>query len=379
MTRFALYYFFFFVTFGVITPYFQVFLAARGFNTTDVGLLQGVFGLAGALGSVAVGHLADRLGKRRMLLWVCMLVSLAALAPMNWLSHFWLVAPLTVLFGVAYRSTIPLADALAASELDDPARQYGRVRAMGSLGFIVMLLVIWGFGLIDKNSSTSILACFAVTTAIALPFMPALPDSHKAAHHRAVSGYGDFDRSFWLLMAVIFLCQLGMASHYAFFSLFLTEAYDVASPGVIWSVGALCEVPMLFCAGFFLRRLGVVGMLTCSLLAVAIRLSLYATALPLAAIVAAQCLHAFTFGMSHTAAIDFIRRKVPRARQGLAMTIYISIVVGLAQTIGAAGGGLLVTHTGYRRMYLIYAAAPLAGLVLLWIGRKRLALSDATR
>lgn len=379
MIRFALHYFFFFSTYAVITPFFQVFLRARGFDESQVGVLQAIFALAGALGSVGVGHLADRFGMRRTLLLGSLVASAAALAPMSWLGAdtFGLVALLVAMFGITYKSTIPLADALAASELADPTHEYGRARAAGSLGFIVMLWIIWIFNLIDKTSSTSILICFLVTGAISLPFMRALPDRHKAAAHKETRGSGHFDTGFWLLMGVVFLGQLGMASHYSFFSLFLDDVYHVDNPGWIWSLGAFFEMPMLFCGGLLLRRLGVTGMLACSLIAIAIRMSVYAAAPPLAAIVAAQGLHAFTFGMSHTAAIELIRRKVPRARQGLAMTLYASIVLGMAQMVGAAAGGYLVESRGYSVLYLVYAAPPLIGLALLLIGRRTLAAHAA--
>ena len=53
MTRFAVYYFVFFTSWAVITPFFQTFLDARGFDKPQVGLLLGA-------GLVALGVWLER-------------------------------------------------------------------------------------------------------------------------------------------------------------------------------------------------------------------------------------------------------------------------------------------------------------------------------
>ena len=38
-----------------------------------------------------------------------------------------------------------------------------------------------------------------------------------------------------------------------------------------------------------------------------------------------QLLHSMTFGLFHAASIEFLRRKVPAARRGMAMALYMSL------------------------------------------------------
>ncbi len=376
MLRFGLHYFFVFTTFAVLAPYFQLFLEARGFSKSEVGLLLGAFELAGALGPILLGHLADKMGKRRTCLLVAMACSAAALAPMNWTTSFWLAAPLAAVLGVVYKSTIPLGDALACSELPDPTHQYGRARAMGSIGFVMALLATWLFGAIDKDSSDSILICFAVTVALCLPTIIILPDRHKPAkskpHERGLKG---FSATFWLGIGVIALGRFGMAAHYSFFSLYLKDELLLTSLQPVWAIGAIAEMPLLFFAGRIIRRFGLTAMLGASLLGVSARLSIYALAPVLPAVMAAQLLHALTFGVFHSAAIEFIRRKAPAGRQGLAMAIYMAFGLGVPAFIGSSAGGFIIEHADYPTMFLSYAAVPMIGVLCLIAGRHKLELS----
>jgi len=375
--RFGLYYFVYFANFAVIAPYFQTFLYSRGFDESDVGLLLGCFGLAGAAGAIGVGHLADLLGKRRPLLLAAMLGSIALMAPLNWIDSIWLAAPVIILFGVAYKATIPLADALAGAELPKPTVQYGRARALGSLGFVVGVWVFYLFDLLDESDPTSIFLCFVGAGALSIPVICLLPDSHRrdATYAHGSDGVGSFDRAFWLFLTIVFLGQLGMSAFYSFFSLYLRNELQLASPGRIWTIGATAEIPFIFFAGYIIRRYGVVRMMAVSLSAMAVRLALYGTFPSLGAIIAITMLHGFTFGLTHTATIEFIRLKIPRRRQGLAMTLYMSIGLGLAQMIGSTASGYITEYAGYRAMFYAHAAAPVVGLVLLGLGRHKLAVA----
>jgi len=373
MVRFGLYYFAYFASFAVLNPYFQLFLAARGFSKSQVGLLLGAFELAGAVGPLILGHIADRMGKRRVMLAVGMACSAIVLVPLNWVSAFWFALPLTAVLGLAYKTTIPLADALAASELVDPLHQYGPVRAMGSVGVVATLWLIRLFGLIDETSSGSILRCFLVTVAIVLPTIFLLPDRHRAVASDVGRRSGEgFDAAFWLCIAAVFLGRLGISAHYSFFSLFLREKLAVQDVSWVWSIGSMAELPVIFFAGRIVRRFGLLAMLIASMAAVSVRLGIYAALPQLPIVAAAQVLHSFTFGLFHTATFEFIHRKVPKARQALAMAVYMSVGVGASGLIGSSLGGLLIDHSGYATFFGIYALAPLLGIVLLLAGKGKI-------
>ena len=340
-----------------------------------MGVLVGYGRFAAMLGGLALGWLADRLGRRRGVLAAAAAGFIVALVLLDGVSAFWTAAAIIAAGSFLGGARIPLADALASGELADPVHQYGRVRAMGSAGWIVVLLGVWAFKLVQEDSPRSILTAIVAAMAAYWLSILFLPDRHRrrAAHEDYPRG-GGLDGAFWLYMAVVFLAAMGMSSHYAFFSLYLKDVIGLESVAWVWTIGALAEMPMIFFAGRVIRRFGLVGMLTASLAAVSIRLGVYALWPNLWAVAAVQPLHAATFGMIHIATIEFIRRKVDPSRRALALAVYVACQMGLAGLLGSAGGGYIIKYLGgYRVMFGIYAAWPLAGLLLVALARRKLA------
>lgn len=126
MVRFSIYYFPLFTVMAIAYPYLQFFLRERRLSDAQVGCLQEILALAGICGPLLLGHLADRTGRRRVLLIAC-LAAYALLLPLNVTHTFWVAAPLAAGIGFAVRTTIPLTDTVGAGKLADPIHRYGRV------------------------------------------------------------------------------------------------------------------------------------------------------------------------------------------------------------------------------------------------------------
>ena len=75
MIAFAVTYFFLFSSTAVFFPYFQLFLKARGFSPSQVGVLLACAQIAGIVGPLLVGRFADRSGRYRLLLFLALLGS----------------------------------------------------------------------------------------------------------------------------------------------------------------------------------------------------------------------------------------------------------------------------------------------------------------
>lgn len=377
MIRFSLHYCMLFVLMATVFPYFQVFLKARGFSDAEVGFLQGAKALASAFGPILIGHLADRLGQRRVLLGACLIASAALLAPMSLTASFWVAFALMIGMGFALPATIPLTDALASRELPDPTHQYGRVRIWGSIGFVVTLLTIRWLGLVDESSWPWMMTNMLIATGLVLVSSLLLPDRRRTSDiHQPTPGRGSahFDGVFWLFLLAAAMHQLGMSAYYFFFTNYLREVVRMEHAAWVWAIGSAAEIPVLFLGGRIIRRFGLRSMLVVSMATISTRFVVYALVPDLGAILPIQLLHAGTFGLFHAASIEFLRRKVPAARRALAMTLYTSLAIGLPCWIGSSLGGMLVQHAGYATLYLLYAAAPLIGIALVVAGGKRLEL-----
>ena len=374
MIRFAIHYYLLFTMMATIFPYFQLFLRARGFSDAEVGYLQGVAGLAGVCGPMAVGYLADRLGRRKAALVGCLVAFAALLWPLCASGSFALSAVLVAAAAFAWHTTIPLSDTLASRELADPAAQYGPVRIWGSIGFVVALGGIRLLGLLDERSAGSMATGMLVTAALCLASALMLPDRRRTPAPRAAADRPDgaFDAVFWLFVLAAAMQRLGMSAYYSFFSMYLQDALAMDHAAWVWALGPAAEIALLFYSGPVIRRFGLVAVMSASMAAVTVRLGLLAMFPELWVVLPSQLLHGLTFGLFHAGSIEFLRRKVPARRRGLGMALYMSLGLALPALIGSALGGHVIEQWGYRTLYLAYAAPPLLGLACMLAGRRRL-------
>ncbi len=353
-------------TFAVVTPYLQLFFRARGFSPLQIGVLLGAFGVAGVAGPILIGFLGDRLRAFRPLIFASMAGAVLFFVPLQLTDGFVLSLLLAFLLGALYRASMPLTDAYLLHILPDPLHQYGRIRVLGSLGFVVANLVLQHAGLIDGRSSRSILLCFVALAALHLASVPALPERRRPSPPLPrLDGTSGFGPGFWAAIGFAFLCQLGMAGHYSFFSLFLQSSYGLNRVGDFWMLGSVAEMPFIFWSGRLIRRWGIPVLFLAAGLSVTVRLGVYALTPPLGILLAVQLLHGLSYGVFQTAVIALIGRSVHLSRRATGVALFNGVGFGLAAFVGGALGGALLESAGFRALFLTLAAAPLAGLPLL--------------
>jgi len=371
MVRFAAHYFLLFAVMATVFPYFQLLLDSLGFSKVEVGLLQGVMGLAGVFGPLLTGSLADAHGARRYTLGACMALFIVLLPMLLGVKALLPAAIVVAFLGLSVRSAIPLTDALVTGELSDPVHQYGRIRVWGSVGFAAVLTLIRLLGLTDETSARSMAVCMIVAATLCMASALTLPEHHARRRRSAGKATGPLALSgvFWLFLAAAGLHQFGMSSYYSFFSLYLREQVGLGSAAWVWAIGAAAEIPVLFFGGRIIRRTGLSAMLIAASAAVSVRLCVYASSASLWIILPTQLLHGMTFGLFHAACIEFIRRNVPAHARGRGMALYMSVAVALPNLVGSTLGGVLIDRWGYPALFGAYSIAPLIGITIFFTAR----------
>ncbi len=373
---FALSFFFYNASLGIMTPFLQLFLKGKGYSASLIGVMLGVYELAGVLGPIALGALGDRTGHFRRIMSgsILLVVGLFVLQYFNTLTAvaFLLIAPM----GFLYKSHFSLIDAYASHTLPGFEQNYGKARLAGSLGFFSAALVVQLTGWIDASSLVSIITGFglmAVTYAVFVQFLPRARVHIDAAPPKiTLAALRSFPPVFWAGIAIVFLMIMAMASHYYFFSLFVQERFGVSRVSGFWAIGPLAEVPFIFFSGYLIRRFNISRLLLVSLGAGTVRLYIYFLTPTIAPLYVVQILHGLTYGTLHTSALAFIRRRSPVEHRGLGIALYIAIGFGLAGFVGSSLGGRIVDLYGYNVLYGGYGLLPLIAMVLVLINRKQI-------
>ena len=367
--RLGAYYFAYFTYAGVVVPYFSLWLAARGYSAPQMALVLAMPPVARVFAPALWGWLADRTG------WQRGIVAFSAFAVFGGFAALYLVqgvvevAAVMLILSVLAAGSMPLVEAAALSATRGRAGSYGPVRVWGSVGFI--LAVLGAGAWLDHHRPDTILAIIVALAAIvciaAFGIPPREPHAASASSERigAVLARGD-------VLAFFGACMCMSVAHgalYAFLSLYLEGVgYSKAMIGALWTLGVVAEIAVFFYLPQLMRRFSLRALLIASFACAAVRFAAIGwLADSVAALVAAQLLHAATFGSFHAASIAAVHRIFSGRLAGRGQALYSSLTYG----IGGASGTLIAGWTwvafGPSGSFAVSAAFGAAGaLLVVW-------------
>lgn len=368
-------FFLFFAIYGVVNVYLPLLLSNLGYSVSSIGLLLGIFEAAGLLFPIFISARVDKGGSYGKAMILLSLLMLAVLYPLTHFKIFILTALFLALYAVGYKGIVPIADALSSRLLGKNNANYGKVRVMGSIGFVVMTLLLQFFNLIDANSSNSIAFWILIPTVLFLLSIVLIPSVRKrlppeaedvqkklGSEARGFNKIKTFSSSFWIGIGLIFLGFLGLTPSQRFFSLYVKDFLQLDSYAGLWALSAAAEVPFMFLSGYFIRKYGTEKILVISLLGVVARNLTYALIPSFTGAVLGQLYNSVCYGLFHPAAVVFACERAPKRYMALGLTLYSSVAVGLAAVTGNIIGGFVIDALGYRLLFIIFAIFPLVGL-----------------
>ncbi len=344
---------------ATVVPYLQQILKMHNFRAYEIGLLLGIFEITGIFGPLITGWVADKLGKYRIILLVLTIGSALSFMFLRTQLNFITAAFLLILFGMMYRPIASLTDALASRTLPDLVRQYGSARIWGSIGFVVISFFYQFWGFLDTSSPVRIVSVFTVLMGalfLSNLTLPKIQISRKRKHEpgeRANLWYiiKSMPLPFWIGISSAFIIKMGMSGYYSFFSIYLNEIYNIKGISGIWGIGALAEIPVVLWGSRFVVRYGVAKMLGLAALGTTLRMIIYAMVPPVPIMLAAQLLHALSFGLLHITIIVLINQQIKDKSRALAMAIFGGISYGLSGFLGSSISGFIVESYGFSVMY----------------------------
>ncbi|HTT13438.1 MAG TPA: MFS transporter [Burkholderiaceae bacterium] len=351
---------------GVLGTYLPLYLERRGLTAAQIGV---VTALAQGLRIVAPagwGWLADHTLYRAAVLRVTTLAACLGFLPLLLPGGFGLVLGVTLVYQIFLSGQVPLAEAIAAMHLrGEPgaAGLYGRLRASGSIGFIVFVLSTGA--LLDRTGlaatpyiALGLLAATFVASCLVLDAPPA-GEPHEPVSVRARLAE---PRVRWFFLSVLLM----IAAHgalYTYFSIYLAVlGYSKTQIGVFWVLGVLCEIGLFYTQGRLFRRFEQLRLVEASFLVAAVRFFLTAEfAQSAVVLVIAQLLHAMTFAVHHSASILAIQRWFPGRAAGRGQALYTSIGYGVGATLGSLIAAWLWSAVSPSAAFLSSSVAALLG------------------
>lgn len=386
--------FFLFSVYGVVNAYLPVLLSSLGYSVSEIGLLLGCFEAAGLSIPIFISSRVDKRGNHGQTVILLTILMIIVLPPLVLFQNFFLSALFLGLLAVGFKGTVPLVDAMISRNMGSDNTNYGKIRVMGSIGFVFITLLLQFSRLINPDSAASIAGAIiipALLVILSIMFIPGLltvvPRSSEKSSSiaetqeiavvnpilaavlffrslpaRYITQFKKLSPAFWFGIFLIFLGFFALTPSQRFFSLYVRDFLGLESYAGLWALSAAAEIPFMFLSGYFIRKHGTEKLLVVSLAAITIRNLVYAVFPTFGGAVAGQLFHSVCFGLFHPAAVVFISERVPRRYLAVGLTLYTSFSMGLASVIGNVIGGFVIEFYGYRVLFTLFSFFPLIGI-----------------
>ena len=369
MLRLAGFYFAYYAALGAFTPYWSLYLQSQGMSVAAISVLMSLWYATRILAPSTWTTLAARSPRPirwlRVGCWLTLASFTGFLLPWKFAGLFAVMCA----FCFFYNAVMPQFESITQSHLHGRSDRYGLIRVWGSIGFI---LVVALFGVLIDHLGAAVLPW------LMLPLFAGLLVSSYCngyAAPPAIALHGD-EAGFRqrlrrpetvAFFVAAFLVQVSFGPYYTFFSIYLGEhGYAPSVQGLLWSIGVLVEIGLLFLSQRIFRRWGARRLLVFSLGITALRWWVTA-AWPdsLTVMVLAQTTHAFSFAAFFAAAMLLLAEYFPGRHNGHGQGVFYGLSSGVGGVIGALLAGQL-WRIGGQAAFVASGFIALAAFAIAW-------------
>ncbi|WP_421990730.1 MFS transporter [Roseococcus sp.] len=333
-----------FLGIGAMTPFLPAILAEGGLTAGQVGGVMAAGSVMKLMAAPAGGRIADGAGDVRVILAIAAVVAAAAAMGFGLVAGLALLLAVQVVHAIAVAPVVPLTDALAVGAVRNHGFDYARVRASGSITYIIgAVLAGQAVALGGPRMAAWILAAALIATAgLALR----LPDGRRPGAKAKGSLWAPLrEPGFVRILVITALIQGSHALYYAFSTIHWQRAgLGTGLIGALWGFAVVSEVLLFLYGRGFVLRLGVRGLVMLAAAAGVLRWCVFAVTTEPTVLLPVQILHGATFGAMHLATMQALLG-LPATVGARAQTLVASAV---SATSGALmwGSGLLYAATG---------------------------------
>lgn len=367
--RLSFFYGGFFLSVGILSPFWPVWLTSRGLSPSEIGVLLAIGQWAKVAATLVTGGVADRSGDPRRVMLVLAIVGVAGYAACFQAHGFAALATLNALAVGSLAALLPVADSLATTATQRGHIDFGRVRMWGTIAFVVATLL--GGHIVNGRAADVILELVVALVALNLVSCFLLP--RGATHLGADLVQGNAWRlvltpQFLTFLASTTLLAASHSVYYAFGSLrWQAQGFSDAAIAALWAEGAAAEAVFFYCGARAVTRYGPVPMMVVGAASGAVRWTVLALTGDWRLLVLAQLLHAGTIACAGLGAIHYLGRTIPAARMATVQAINVAVISGVGYGVAMPLSGVLYDAYGgraYLAMAVLSAASAVVAMML---------------
>ncbi len=327
--KLSAFYFFYFAAVGVYVIFLPKVLLDIGYTTTNIGI---VLALAPLMRFLTPFLFLKHVKLNQQLFKYVLLLSVTSASLFYvTIESFYLFMLNNAILGVCLSLLLPYIELIAIKELKD---RYGRSRLYGSIGFMLVGLVLAKYLTVPQVALHYYLIA-TVLTAVSAYSLLKYDDVELSANK-------DDEKfsllKYWPFWVSIFLMQVSFGGFYNFFTIYETaHGISLEMTSYLWAFGVVCEILIFYYQAPLLKK-NLLLMIKFSIAITSFRwflLFLYPDSLTISFFT--QSLHAFSFGLYHSAVILFLYQLYSNKK--LAQQFMLGVAYGLGGFLGAVISG----------------------------------------
>jgi len=364
------------------------------FSGQQIALAAGTTALGAMLSPFLVGLMADELFANQKLLAALHGIGGILLWFTSTQSSFGTIYFVLLVYALCYMPTMALTNALAFRQMKDPRQDFGSIRVLGTLGWIVagLFLNVLGklpafHGIEATAVPLRVAAICSITMALyslTLPHTPPLRSAHgfKLSNIFPPEAFALFkDRNFTVFVLASFLICIPLQFYYTFTNPFLNEIGVQNVVGKM-TMGQMSELLFMVTLPWFFRRLGVKYTLMLGMLAWVLRYICFGAGNSSSLVwllYAGIVMHGICYDFFFVTGQVYVDQKAPQALRAAAQGLITFITYGIGMFIGSWICGRVVDYYAtpsaaagpphnWLSIWMVPAIASAAVLLFFWAG-----------
>ena len=361
--KFSFVYFSIFIVIGINAPFWPLWLSYKGFDSRYIAVILSLSVLIKIFSNPFFAGIGDRYGDRRLPMFFLSIISILLLFSLNFINSLFFISLVAIISWAMFAPLMPLTESLTTTAIKKYKFDYGNTRLWGSMSFILAAFLIGIF--VDKKGISYIPILMTIGAILVfisicnIPKIKSLPSRHNISIYSLLN-----NRSFLPFLLACGAIQSSHGMYYGFSSIYWQSiGINKSIIGGLWAEAVIFEIILLaffskiknlFNSKFFIIIAGLLATIRWILM-------VYADNIIFISII--QILHAFTFGLTHIAAIYFIFEIMPSRAQAKCQALYSAISMGAFLALAIAVSGDLYRYM-YNKAFFFSALLALFGVLI---------------
>ncbi len=361
---------------GIFVPFLGLWLKSRGLTASEIGIIIAIPHIMKIISAPVISQMADKREEYWRPLMICTGISLFFFSFYFIANNFLTIFMVSVAVSLVMPAMMPLLETITLNQVRRCNLNYGRIRSVGSLSFIVATL---SFGLFLKSNSVDYVI-WATFIALALFLITAL---FLPRGNRRLSSTFDQDKSrpirimlvnrdFIIFLVIVGLLQMSHGVYYSMGSIHWKEnGIEEDIIGLLWAIGVIAEIGIFVFCDKLISRFNTYYFLIIIALFGALRWGIIAVSFSVPLLLVTQLIHGLTYGAAHLVAIKYISSNISDKYSGTAQSLYSALPLGFAMAVSTYLGSVAYGAAGYYAYYLMSGLCVFAIIISVFALRLR--------